>query len=143
MSRARVLLVALVGLALPVGLALGVYVASEGSLGAVPAVVEVPGAKVARGATTETQPVPTTTGATTTVAGDDDARDALPGKCRKPENQLDPDCDPRSADDDDSSGRGSGDDGDSGGDEDSSGPGSGDDDGGDDDSSGPGSGDDD
>jgi hypothetical protein len=111
------------GLALPVGLALGVYLASAGSLTAVPAVVEPP-TDIARAATTtdsETEP---------TVPVDDD----LPGKCRKPENQLDPDCDPRTAEeDDDSSGHGSG-----GDDDDSSGPGSGDGD-----SSGHGSGDDD
>jgi len=122
MSRGRALLLALVGLALPVGLALGVYLASAGSLAAVPTVVEPP-TRIARAAATtdsETQ---------TTVPVDDD----LPGKCRKPENRLDPDCDPRTAeDDDDSSGPGSGED-----DDDSSGPGSGDDD-----SSGHGSGDD-
>jgi hypothetical protein len=123
MSRARALLLALVGLALPVGLALGVYLASAGSLAAVPAVVE-PSMRIARAATT-TEPE-----AQTTAPVDDD----LPGKCRKPENRLDPDCDPRTAEeDDDSSGPGSGED-----DDDSSGPGSGDDD-----SSGPGSGDDD
>lgn len=117
------------GLALPVGLALGVYVASAGSLAAVPAVVEA-SADVARAATSEAV---TTPGPTTTVTGEDDAGDNLPGKCRKPENSLDPDCDPRSADEDDSSGPGSG-----GGDDDSSGPGSGGDE--DDDSSGHGSG---
>ena len=42
MSRARALILALVGLALPVGLALGVYVASAGSLAAVPSVVQPP-----------------------------------------------------------------------------------------------------
>ncbi len=137
MSRARVILLALAGLALPVGLALGVYVASAGSLAAVPAVVEPP-PSIARSAVTtvslptETAPSPTTTAGT----GDDGRDDDLPGKCRKPENKLDPDCDPRSADedDDDSSGPGSG------GGGDSSGSGSG---GGDDDSSGHGSGDDD
>jgi hypothetical protein len=128
MSRARLVLLALVGLALPVGLALGVYVASEGSLAATPAVLVEPPTKIARAATSaETgaqAPAPTTS---TTV-------DDLPGKCRKPENRLDPDCDPRTAEeDDDSSGHGSGD-----GDDDSSGSG-----GGDDDSSGHGSGDDD
>lgn len=116
------------GLALPVGLALGVYVASAGSLAAVPAVVEA-SADVARAATSEAV---TTPGPTTTVTGEDDAGDNLPGKCRKRES-LDPDCDPRSADEDDSSGPGSG-----GGDDDSSGPGSGGDE--DDDSSGHGSG---
>ena len=100
MSRARALLLALVGLALPVGLALGVYLASAGSLAAVPAVVEPP-TNIARAATT------TDSETGTTVPVDDD----LPGKCRKPENRLDPDCDPRTAEeDDDSSGHGSGDD---------------------------------
>jgi hypothetical protein len=127
MSRARALLLALVGLALPVGLALGVYVASAGSLAAVPSVVLVqPPEKIARSA-----PKSTTSGATTTEAEDE----GLPGKCRDPKHQLDPDCDPRSAaDDDGSSGQGSG-----GGDDDSSGHGSS----GTDDSSGHGSGDDD
>ncbi|HSE82188.1 MAG TPA: hypothetical protein VLA87_10960 [Gaiellaceae bacterium] len=133
MSRARALLLALLGLALPVGLALGVYLASAGSLAAVPAVVEAP-TNIARAASTtvsETQTTPPST--TSNVDGD------LPGKCRKPENRLDPDCDPRSAEeDDDSSGHGSG-----GDDDDSSGPGSGGDDDGGDDSSGHGSGDDD
>ena len=129
MSRARALFLALVGLALPVGLALGVYVASAGSLAGVPSVIQPP-LHIARGATKPT--TSTTSGATTTEANGDD----LPGKCRDPEHQLDPDCDPRSAEeDDDSSGHGSG-----GGDDDSSGHGSG---GGDDDSSGHGSGDDD
>ena len=127
MSRARALLLALLGLALPVGLALGVYVASAGSLAAVPAVVEAPTDIARAAATTESE-----TGTTAPV--DDD----LPGKCRKPENRLDPDCDPRTAEeDDDSSGHGSG------GDDDSSGPGSGGDDDRGDDSSGHGSGDDD
>jgi hypothetical protein len=140
MSRARALLLALVGLALPVGLALGVYVASAGSLAAVPSLVLVqPPEKIARSA-----PKSATSGATTTEA------EGLPGKCRDPKHQLDPDCDPRSAaDDDGSSGQGPG-----GGEDDSSGQGSsgqgsGSDDssghgsGGTDDSSGHGSGDDD
>jgi hypothetical protein len=136
MSRARALLLAFVGLLLPVGLALGVYVASAGSLTAVPTVVQPP-VKIARAATTtETQQATEST--PTTTRGDDD----LPGKCKDPEHQLDPDCDPRSAaeddGDDDSSGPGSGSDDDG----DSSGPGSGGDDRGGD-SSGPGSGDDD
>ena len=139
MSRARALLLAFVGLLLPAGLALGVYVSSAGSLAAVPTVIEPP-AKIARAATTtETQPTTgSSTTPTTTRGGDDD----LPGKCKDPDHRLDPDCDPRSAaddDDGDSSGPGSG--GDDRGD-DSSGPGSGGDDRGDD-SSGPGSGDDD
>ena len=129
MSRARVLLLALAGLALPVALALGVYIASESSLAAVPAVVQAPAKIASPAATTQTEPAKTTTRPTTAAGSDDN----LPGKCRKPENALDPDCDPRSADDD-SSGPGSGGDG-----GDSSGPGSGS---GDDDSSGHGSGDD-
>jgi hypothetical protein len=137
MSRARALLLAFVGLLLPAGLALGVYVSSAGSLAAVPTVIEPP-ANIARAATTETDAQPTTESSTTptTTRGDDD----LPGKCKDPDHRLDPDCDPRSAeddDDDDSSGPGSG------SDDDSSGPCSGDDDRGGDDSSGPGSGGDD
>lgn len=135
MSRARALLLALAGLLLPVGLALGVYLTSAGSLAAVPTVIEPP-AQVARSATTETAETPTQTDTTTTETtdgGDDD----LPGKCKDPDHALDPDCDPRSAQDDDSSGRGSGG---SGGGGDSSGKGSGGSGGGDDDSSGHGSG---
>jgi hypothetical protein len=134
MNRARALLVALVGLALPVGLALGVYAASAGSLNAVPAVIDAP-QDVARAPSTSTEPSQTgTQPPATTTGGDDRGDDDLPGKCRKPENRLDPDCDPRTADrdDDDSSGHGSG-----GGEDDSSGSGDGDDD-----SSGHGSGDD-
>jgi hypothetical protein len=119
MSRARVLLLALAGLALPVGLALGVYAASAGSLAAVPAVVQAPAKIASRQTTTAAPPASTTTPTTTTTGGSDDD---LPGKCKDPEHALDPDCDPRSADDDDSSGKGSG------GDDDSSGHGSGDDD---------------
>jgi uncharacterized membrane protein YgcG len=142
MSRARALLLAFVGLLLPVGLALGVYVASAGSLTAVPTVVQPP-VKIARAATTtETQQATESTPPTTTQGDDDRRDDDLPGKCKDPEHQLDPDCDPRSAAEDDgdhdSSGPGSG----SGGDGDSSGPGSGGDGRGGD-SSGPGSGDDD
>ena len=139
MTRARALLLALVGLTLPVGLALGVYVASAGSLTAVPAVVQAP-QTIAREAatTTEREPGQANQG-TTTGSGDDRWNEDLPGKCKDPDHRLDPDCDPRSAEeDDDSSGRGSG--GDDGGNDDSSGKGSGGDD---DDSSGHGSGDDD
>jgi hypothetical protein len=137
---AKALLLALAGLLLPVGLALGVYLSSAGSLAAVPTVIEPP-IHLARGATTAETTGPETT-PTETTGGDDDRRNEdLPGKCRDPEHQLDPDCDPRTAEDDDSSGSGSG------SDDDSSGPGSGSDDdssghgGGD--SSGPGSGGDD
>jgi hypothetical protein len=134
MSRARALLLALAGLALPVGLALGVYVASAGSLEAGPTVIQPP-AQIARSAATtgaaETQTRPETT--STTGKRDDD----LPGKCDEPEHRFDPDCDPRTAGEDDDR-----EDDDSGSDDDSSGKGSGggDDDsgrrGGDDDSSG-------
>jgi hypothetical protein len=125
----RALLLALAGLLLPVGLALGVYLTSAGSLAAVPTVIEAP-APIARSAA-PTETTGTTTGQDTTPTQTTD--DDLPGKCKDPEHRLDPDCDPRTAeDDDDSSGPGSG------SDDDSSGEGSG----GDDDSSGPGSGDD-
>jgi hypothetical protein len=134
MNRARTLLLALLGLAFPVGLGLAVYATSASSLAAVPAVVSAP-VKLGRSAGT-TEPAttaPTTTSRTTT--GDDDREEPrnedLPGKCKDPDHKLDPDCDPRTADDD-SSGPGSGSD-------DSSGSGSGSDD----DSSGKGSGDDD
>ena len=106
MSRARVLLLALAGLAVPACLALGIYVASESSLAAVPTVVQAPATIASPPTTTGAEPGPAATQPTTTTGEDDD----LPGKCRKPENALDPDCDPRSADedDDDSSGKGSG-----------------------------------
>ena len=136
MTRARALLLALVGLALPVGLALGVYVASAGSLTSVPAVVQAP-QKIARAAATTTERDPSQTNQGSTTTGDDRRNEDLPGKCKDPDHRLDPDCDPRSAEDDDSSGHGSGGDDDGG---DSSGKGSGGDD---DDSSGHGSGDDD
>lgn len=133
------MLLALAGLAFPVGLALAVYVTSASSLAGVPTVVSAPD-EIGRPAVT--QPVTgqsTTTSRTTT--GDDDRDeppdDDLPGKCKDPDHRLDPDCDPRTADDD-SSGKGSGG---SGSDDDSSGPGSGGS-GSDGDSSGPGSGDD-
>jgi hypothetical protein len=142
MTRARALLLALVGLALPVGLALGVYVASAGSLTTVPAVVDAP-QDIARAAatTTDRDPSQTNQGSTTTTGGggDDGRNEDLPGKCNDPDHRLDPDCDPRSAEDGDSSGHGSDGDDDGG---DSSGKGSGGDDDGDD-SSGHGSGDDD
>ena len=124
------MLLAFVGLAFPVGLALAVYVTSASSLAAVPTVVSAP-AKIGR-STDATEPAttaPTTTSPTTT--GDEPRDDDLPGKCDDPDHELDPDCDPRTADDD-SSGPGSGSD-------DSSGSGSGSDD----DSSGKGSGGDD
>jgi uncharacterized membrane protein YgcG len=136
MTRARALLLALAGLLLPVGLALGVYLTSAGSLAAVPQVIEPPDQIARSAATTETVGTTTTgpeTTPTETTGGDDDDRgDDLPGKCKDPDHQLDPDCDPRTAedDDDDSSGPGSGSDGGSsghGGGGDSSGPGSGDD----------------
>ena len=95
MSRARVLLLALAGLAVPACLALGIYVASESSLAAVPTVVQAPATIASPPTTTGAEPGPATTQPTTTTAGEDDD---LPGKCRKPENALDPDCDPRSAD---------------------------------------------
>ena len=124
MNRGRALILALAGLALPIGLALGVYVASAGSLATVPAVIQPP-TPIARAATTtEREPTQSAPGQTTTAGENDD----LPGKCKDPKHRLDPDCDPRSAeDDDDSSGEGSDGDGDEG-DDDLSGHGSGGDD---------------
>jgi hypothetical protein len=97
MSRPRAILLAAAGLLLPIGLALGVYVASEGSLAAVPAVIDPP-ARIAAELTT-TVPPPTTTRDSTTTGRTD-----LPGKCKDPDHRLDPDCDPRSAAEDDDSG---------------------------------------
>lgn len=134
MKRARALLLAVLGLALPAGLALAVYLTSAGPLEAVPAAVSVPSPQIARPAATTTERA-TSRQDTTTGREREERDDDLPGKCEDPKHRLDPDCDPRFADaDDDSSGPGSGED-------DSSGHGSGDDDA--DDSSGHGSGDDD
>ena len=134
MSRARPLLLALAGLLLPIGLALGIYLTSAGSLAAVPTVIEPP-AQVARGTSTATQETTSTESTPTeTTAGDDD--EDVSGKCDEPEHRLDPECDPRNASDD-SSGPGSGSNSGSG----SSGSGSSGSGGGD--SSGHGSGDDD
>lgn len=123
---------AFVGLAFPVGLALAVYVTSASSLAAVPTVVSAP-EQIGRSTTAPATTAPATTSATTTGDDRDEPRNEdLPGKCDDPDHQLDPDCDPRAADDD-SSGPGSGSD-DSSGSGSNSGSGS--------DSSGPGSGDD-
>lgn len=135
MSRARPLLLALAGLLLPIGLALGIYLTSAGSLAAVPTVIEPP-AQVARGTSTSTQEKSSTESTPTeTTAGDDED---VSGKCDEPEHRLDPECDPRNASDD-SSGPGSGSNSGSG----SSGSGSSGSGGGGGDSSGHGSGDDD
>jgi uncharacterized membrane protein YgcG len=135
MSRARPLLLALAGLLLPIGLALGIYLTSAGSLAAVPTVIEPP-AQVARGTSTSTQETSSTESTPTeTTAGDDED---VSGKCDEPEHRLDPECDPRNASDD-SSGPGSGSNSGSG----SSGSGSSGSGGGGGDSSGHGSGDDD
>jgi uncharacterized membrane protein YgcG len=114
MSRARALLLAFVGLAFPVGLALAVYVTSASSLAAVPTVVSAP-EQIGRSAAA-TEPAttaPTTTSGTTDDDRDEPRDDDLPGKCDDPDHELDPDCDPRAADDD-SSGPGSGSDDSSG-----------------------------
>lgn len=139
MSRARTLLLALVGLAFPVGLALAVYATSASSFASVPTVVSAPD-QIGRSATPAepTTSAPSSTSPTTTDDDDQDEPrdDDLPGKCRDPDHRLDPDCDPRTADDssgpgsgsDDSSGSGSSGSGsNSGSGSDSSGPGSGDD----------------
>ena len=112
MSRARALLLAFVGLAFPVGLALAVYVTSASSLAAVPTVVSAP-EKIRRiaAANQRAKSTPTTTAGT--VNTDDGRDDDRPGKCDDPDHELDPDCDPEAADDD-SSGPGSGSDDSSG-----------------------------
>ena len=140
MSRARTLLLALVGLAFPVGLALAVYATSARSFASVPTVVSAPD-QIGRSATPAepTTSAPSSTSPTTTDDDDQDEPrdDDLPGKCKDPDHRLDPDCDPRTADDD-SSGPGSGSDDSSG----SGSSGSGSNSGSGSDSSGPGSGDD-
>lgn len=135
MSRARPLLLALAGLLLPIGLALGIYLTSAGSLAAVPTVIDPP-AQVARGTSTATQETSSTESTPTeTTAGDDDRDAGVSDKCDEPEHRLDPECDPRNARDDSSgpgsgsnSGSGSSGSGSSGSGDDSSGHGSGDDD---------------
>ena len=64
MSRARPLLLALAGLLLPIGLALGIYFTSAGSLAAVPTVIEPP-VHVTRG--TNTTPQETTSTESTPI----------------------------------------------------------------------------
>ena len=133
MSRARPLLLALAGLLFPIGLALGIYLTSAGSLAAVPTVIEPP-AQVARGTSTATQETTSTESTPMeTTAGNDDRDEDVSGKCDEPEHRLDPECDPRNASDDSSgpgsgSNSGSGSSGSGGGGGDSSGHGSGDDD---------------
>ncbi len=137
MNRARAFLLAALGLALPAGLALAVYLTSAGPLAATPEVLAV-SPQIGVPATTSTSAQEPTT----TSRREDRRDEDLPGKCKDPDHRLDPDCDPGRDDDedDDSSGRGR-----SGSDDDSSGPGGGGDDssgsgsGGDDDSSGSGS----
>jgi hypothetical protein len=129
MSRARPLLLALAGLLLPIGLALGIYLTSAGSLAAVPTVIDPP-AQVARGTSTAQETSSTESTPTETTAGDDDRDAGVSDKCDEPEHRLDPECDPRNARDD-SSGPGSGSNSGSGSNDsggDSSGHGSGDDD---------------
>jgi hypothetical protein len=130
MNRARTFLLAALGLALPAGLALAVYLTSAGPLAATPEVLAV-SPQIGVPATTSTSAEEPTTTSRREDRQDDRRDDDLPGKCKDPDHRLDPDCDPGRDDDedDDSSGRGR-----SGSDDDSSGPG-----GGDDDSSGSGS----
>ena len=123
MIRARTLLLVILGIAVPAALVAGVYLASAGPLGEVPAVVAVPADKVAA-------PIPTAP-ATTSTGDDGGGKDDRPGKCDEKEHELDPECDPRGepgsgrgtsgSGSDDARGGGSGSD-------DSSGHGSGDDD---------------
>ena len=93
MSRARVLLLALAGLALPGGprarrlRRLGELARRR------PAVVQAP-AKIASPAVDDPDRAGSDDDAPDDHGGSDDD---LPGKCRKPEHALDPDCDPRSA----------------------------------------------
>ena len=127
----RALVLAVIGLALPVGLALAAYASSAGSLAATPVVTPITGQL----ATPSKQPAPLTTSTqgtsteeTTTTETEDRSGSA---RCQEAEHRNDPEC----VDGDDNSGSGGGDDDNSGPGSDNSGSGS--------DNSGHGGGDDD
>ncbi len=136
MRRTTFLIAAAIGLLLPLGLALAVYVASAASLDE-PAGVRVGSQPLGR--VTVTTDVRTATAPTTTEEVTTEHDDDRSGKCDEPEHRSDPDCvggAGATTDEDDSGrGRGRGDDDDDSGDSSGSGSGS--------DSSGSGSGGDD
>ena len=81
MRSARLLLLALVGLALPAGLALAVYATSANSLASPVSAARVPSVTLGQ---------PTTPPATTQERADDSGRAA--GRCDEPEHRSDPEC---------------------------------------------------
>jgi hypothetical protein len=114
--RARVLLYALLGLALPIGLALGVYASAGRSLTA---------ASVADPVTVTTRVIaqPSTAPTTTESREEREQGDDRSGRCQEPEHRADPECvsGGESGEDRDSSGSGSDNSGPGGGSDDSSG----------------------
>lgn len=114
--RARVLLYALLGLALPIGLALGVYASAGRSLTAAAAADPVT-------VTTRVIAQPSTAPTTTESREQREQGDDRSGRCQEPEHQADPEC-VSGGDDRDSSGSGSDNSGPGGGSDDSSGSGS-------------------
>jgi uncharacterized membrane protein YgcG len=140
MSRLRLLVAAVAGLALPIGLALAVYVASAGTLAEPVEGTRLPSQTIARPSATNPVANPTAGRPATTRERDES------GPCDEAEHADDPRCTGAATEDDDRSGEssnsGRGSDDSSGGDEDSSGPGSGSSGSSGSDSSGSGSGDD-
>ena len=132
MSRLGLLVAAVAGLALPIGLALAVYVASAGTLAEPVEGTRLPSQTIARPSATTTTAKP---GAGTPAATP--ARDES-GPCDEPEHADDPRCTGAATEDDDRSGES--DSSGSSGDSSNSGRGSDDSSGGDEDSSGPGGG---
>ncbi len=139
MSRLRLLVAAVAGLALPIGLALALYVASAGTLAEPVEGTRLPSQTIARPSATTTAANPAAGRPATTPERDES------GPCDEAEHADDPRCTGAATEDDhrsgESSNSGRGSDDSSGGGEDSSGPGSGNSGSGSD-SSGSGSGDD-
>lgn len=135
MSRAKIALFGIIGVAIPVGLALVVYMASAGTFDASAQTVDLPSDEPTNEATHTPSPSVTPEG-----CRDDDDGTPDQGSGDAPGTPRHQDCDDRDDRDGDNSGPGNAEDrGDDDGHDDNSGPGSG----GDDDSSGHGSGGDD
>ena len=126
MPSMRALALAVIGLALPVGLALAAYASSAGSLAATPVVTPITGQL----ATPSKRPSPTTTstqGTSTerTTTGTETEDRSGSDRCQEAEHRDDPECIGGSDDDrDDNSGVGGDDDDNSGSGSDNSGSGS-------------------
>ena len=120
MSRLARLVAAVAGLALPIGLALAVYVASAGSLAEPVEGTRLPSETIARPSTANKAATPAPTRPRATPSGD------VSGPCDEAEHANDPRCTGAATDDDDSSNSESGSSDDSsGGDDDNSGRGGG------------------